>query len=224
MDKEAARRGRELRKREDLLASLRFETRLRRANPPSPARAEEERILRHNRIAEILRKVNDGSPDVAYVDAATAELLRSELIRTEHAAPSPPAFHDDDLTPPFAVEGSNTILYCRHWLPTVRFYRDDLGLPVVADTDWYVEFRITRESSLSITDASRATIDHVGGQGTTLSWRVSDLVGARKRLADRSLQPSEIRTVLSAAAFYVIDPEGHRVEIWSEDHPDVDTS
>jgi catechol 2,3-dioxygenase-like lactoylglutathione lyase family enzyme len=227
MDKEAERRGRELRKREDLLASLRLETRLRRANPPPPARAEKERILRHDRIAEILRKVDDGSPDVAYVDAATAQLLRSELIRIKHAAPSPPAFHDDDLTttPPVAVERSNTILYCQHWLPTVRFYRDDLGLPVVAaDNDWYVEFRITSESSLSITDASRATIDHVGGQGITLSWRVSDLAGARKRLADRSLQPSEIRTVLSAAAFYVADPEGHRVEIWSEDHPDVDTS
>ena len=223
MDKEAALRRRELRRREDLLAGLRFEARLRRANPPSPARAEEERVLRRDRIAEILRKVDDGSPDVAYVDAATAELLRSELIRIEHDAPSAPAFHDDDLTTPlFAIERSNTILYCRHWHSTVHFYRDQLGLPVIADNEWYVEFRITSESSLSVTDAARATTDQVGGQGVTLSWRVSDLAGARKRLADKSLQPSEIRTVLSAAAFSVTDPEGHRVEIWSEDHPGVD--
>jgi hypothetical protein len=215
---EAARHTREQRKRDDLLAALRFETRLRRANPPPPARAEEERRLRHDRIAEILRKVDEDSPDVAYVDAATAELLRRELIRTEPAAPSAPALDDDDATPPlFAVERSNTILYCRQWLPTVRFYRDDLGLPVLADNDWYVEFRITSESSLSVADASRTTVDHVGGQGITLSWMVSDLAEARKRCADRSLRPSEIRTVMSVDAFYVTDPEGHRVELWSVD-------
>lgn len=221
---EAALRGRQQRKREDLLAGLRLETRLSRANPPVPARAEEERLLRHDRIAEILRKVDDGSPDVAYVDAATAELLRRELIRLERAAPSA-ASHDDDVTaPPLAIERSTTILLCRHWLATVRFYREDLGLPVLADNDWYVEFRITSEASLSVTDAARASTVHVAGQGTTLSWRVSNLAEARKRLADRSVQPSGIRTVTNAAVFYVTDPEGHRVEIWSTDHRDIDTS
>ena len=216
MDEEDARRTREQRRREDLLAGLRFETRLRRANPPPPARAEEERRLRHDRITEILRKVADGSPDVAYVDAATAELLRRELIRIERAAPSAPALDDDDVTtPPFVVERSNIVLHCRQWLPTVRFYRDDLGLPVLADNDWYVEFRITNESSLSVADASRATVDHVSGRGITLSWLVSDLADVRRRLVDRSLQPSEIRTGMSADAFSVTDPEGHRVEIWS---------
>jgi catechol 2,3-dioxygenase-like lactoylglutathione lyase family enzyme len=218
---EAARRRREQRDREDLLAGLRLETRLSRGNPPPPARAEKERQLRHNRIAEILRRVGDGSPDVAYVDAATAELLRRELIRLEQAAPSA-AFHDDDVTTPLlAIERTNTILYCRDWLPTVRFYRDGLGLPVLVEDDWYVEFRITRESSLSVTDAARITIDHVGGQGIVLSWRVPDLAEARKQLADRSLQPSEIRSIINAAAFYVTDPEGRRIEMWSEDHPDA---
>jgi catechol 2,3-dioxygenase-like lactoylglutathione lyase family enzyme len=218
---EAALRRREQRKREDLLAGLRLETRLSRANPPAPARAEEERLLRHDRIAEILRKVDDGSPDVAYVDAATAELLRRELIRLEQAAPSA-AFNDDDLPAPLlAIERSTIILLCRHWLPTVRFYREDLGLPVLADNDWYVEFRLTSEASLSVTDAARATVDHVGAQGITLSWRVADLAEARKQLADRSLQPSGIRTVMNAAVFYVTDPEGHRIEIWSKDHPDI---
>ena len=219
---EAATRRRDRRKREDLLAGLRLETRLSRANPPVPARAEEERLLRHDRIAEILRKVDNGSPDVAYVDAATAELLSRELMRLEQAAPSA-AFYDDDVTaPPLAIERSTTVLFCRHWLPTVRFYREDLGLPVLADSDWYVEFRITGEASLSVTDATKATVDHVGGQGITLSWRVPDLAEARKRLADRSLQLSEIRTVMSAAVFYVTDPEGHRIEIWSKDHSDID--
>jgi catechol 2,3-dioxygenase-like lactoylglutathione lyase family enzyme len=162
--------------------------------------------------------VDDGSPDVAYVDAATAELLRRELIRLEQAAPSA-AFNDDDLTAPLAIERSTIILPCRNWLPTVRFYRDDLGLPVLANNEWYVEFRITSDASLSITDAARATVDHVEGQEITLSWRVPDLAEARKQLAERSLQPSGIRTVMNAAVFYVTDPEGHRIEIWSKTTP-----
>lgn len=217
---EAALRRREQRRREDLLAGLRLETRLSRGNPPAPARAEEERLLRHDRIAEILRKVDAGSPDVAYVDAATAELLRQELIRLEQAAPSA-AVHDDDLTAPLAIERATIILPCRHWLPTVRFYRDGLGLPVLAEDAWYVEFRITSEASLSVTDAAKATVDHIGGQGITLRWRVPDLAEVRKQLVHRSLQPSGIRTVMNAAVFYVTDPEGHRIEMWSKDHPDI---
>jgi hypothetical protein len=76
-------------------------------------------------------------------------------------------------------------------------------------------------STLSIADSARTPIDHVGGQGITLSWEVADLGLARQRLVDRGLEPSEIRVVWNAAAFYVTDPEGHRIEIWSEHHPDI---
>lgn len=220
MDEEAAHRARELRRREDLLAALRLETRLQQANPPPPARAEEERQMRYDRIARILHEVDAGDPDVAYVDDVTAGLLRAELVRLERAG-APPPEDGDRVAPLFAVERSNTILYCEHWAPTVRFYRDDLGLRVVAENDWYVEFRITSVSSLSIADASRTTIDHVGGQGVTISWRVADIAVTRNRLLDRSLAPSEIHIVWNAAAFYILDPEGHRIEIWSEDLPEA---
>lgn len=221
MDKEDARRARDRRKREDLLAGLRLETRLRRANPPPIARAEQERRRRYDRIAEILRKADEGSPDASYVDADTAALLREELGKLERGEIDTVPSNGDGPAPMLAVKRFNTILYCRHWLPTVRFYRDDLGLPVIADNDWYVEFGTTTMSTLSIADSARTPIDHVGGQGITLSWEVADLGVARKRLVDRGLEPSEIRVVWNAAAFYVIDPEGHRIEVWSEHHPDI---
>jgi len=218
MDAEATRRAQDAkdrRKREDLLAGLRLENRLRSANPPPAERAEEERRDRYDRIAQILRKADEGSPDASHVDEGTAALLREELARLDRAGTAAP--HGDDPAPPaLAVERFNTILYCRRWMDTVRFYRDDIGLPVIADNDWYVEFHTAGESSLSIADSARTPIDDVGGQGITLSWKVDDLAAARSRLVDRALEPSEIRTVWDATAFYLIDPEGHRIEVWSD--------
>lgn len=69
------------RKREDLLAGLRLEERLQKANQPHPARAEQERRLKYDRIVEILHQVDEGSPEFSYVDAETAELLRRELAK-----------------------------------------------------------------------------------------------------------------------------------------------
>jgi len=126
---------------------------------------------------------------------------------------------DESAHPLRGVDRANTILYCRHWPATVRFYRDELGLDVVHDTDWFVEFRLTGESYVSIADAARATIDDVGGQGITLSLHVADLSTTRRRLIERGLSPSEMRTVWSATACYLFDPEGHRIELWTESLP-----
>lgn len=127
---------------------------------------------------------------------------------------------DDDLTHPLrGVDRTNTILYCRHWHATVGFYRDDLGLDVVHTTDWFVEFRLIGESYLSIADAARATIDDVGGQGMTLSLHVADLSTTRRRLIERGLDPSDARTVWNADVCYLVDPEGHRIEVWADGSP-----
>jgi catechol 2,3-dioxygenase-like lactoylglutathione lyase family enzyme len=113
------------------------------------------------------------------------------------------------------IARSNTILYCRAWDPTVRFYRDGLALPVVHANEWFVEFLVAEASYLSIADASRATIDDVGGQGVTLSWRVADLDATRAHLLDRGLEPSEIHDVWNARACHLVDPKGHRIELWA---------
>lgn len=207
--------GRRRRQREDLLAGLRLETRLREANPPAPARAAQERRTRYDRIARLLRDAEAGVPHASYIDEETAALLRAELASLERAGTD--ALQRTEAAAPLIQVGrSNTILYCRRWLPTVRFYRGALGLAVLAANEWYVEFRVTSASSLSVADSARAPINDVGGQGITLSWRVPDLAGTRRRMEDGGLEPSRIRPVGGAVAFYLADPEGHRIEIWSE--------
>lgn len=222
MDQDAARQAKDRRRREDLLAGLRLEARLRDQNPPAPARAEQERRRRYDRIATILRKVDDGSPDVSYIDAQTAQVLRGELARLERAESASAA--EAVATPLVAIERTNTILYCRNWLPTVGFYRDDLHLPVVAESHWYVQFGVSAGSTLSVADATKTTIGSAGGQGITLSWRVADIEATRDRLVDGGLEPSDIRTMGSATALYLTDPEGHRVEVWSGSPPGTSRS
>lgn len=110
---------------------------------------------------------------------------------------------------------NNTILYCRHWLSTVVFYRDVLKLTVSHETDWMVEFRLFDESYLSIADTKRTTIEDVDGRGVTLSFQVQDVDGIRLQLQSAGIETSKMRLVWDARAFYIHDPEGHRVEIWA---------
>lgn len=216
MDDAEARRSKERRRREDLLAGLRLETRLREANPPSPARAEQERQQRYQRIARILQQVDEGSPEVSHIDEDTALLLRRELARLQRTGPGAVWPDGGSVRPLITITRRNTILYCRRWSATVAFYRHDLGLPVLVEKDWFVEFAIGSETALSIADASRTTIKSVDGEGITLSWRVADLAATRKRLVDHGVEPTEIRPVWDAVACYLFDPEGHRIELWSD--------
>ncbi|HSJ47054.1 MAG TPA: VOC family protein [Euzebyales bacterium] len=214
---EAAIQAKERRRREDLLAGLRLEARLREANPPTPVQAEEERRRRYDRIAGLVRQAEDGVPDTSYIDDATMEVLRTELARLERRGPhaaSPLAA--GAIRPLITPARTNTILYCRRWRETIAFYRDELGLAVLADHGWFVELAVTSGTSLSVADATRTTIDGVDGQGITLSWQVTDLGTTRNRLLQSGLAASEVRSVGDAVACYLTDPEGHRIEIWSD--------
>jgi catechol 2,3-dioxygenase-like lactoylglutathione lyase family enzyme len=111
----------------------------------------------------------------------------------------------------------NTILYCRQWSATVEFYRRLLGLPVNFENDWFVEFRLNDGAYLSVADASRATIVAVAGQGITLAWQVSDLTRLHAHVAAAGAQITPIRRRWGAWVFYCHDPEGHRLEFWSEE-------
>ena len=109
----------------------------------------------------------------------------------------------------------NTILYCRHWLANVQFYRDVLGLQVSHETDWFVEFKITENSFVSIADVDRATIDDCHGSGVTLSWQVDDLGLVRDRLLEKGVAIGPVRKKWGAHVCYFKDPEGYRIELWS---------
>jgi catechol 2,3-dioxygenase-like lactoylglutathione lyase family enzyme len=114
------------------------------------------------------------------------------------------------------IDRTNTILYCRHWQPTVDFYRDVLKLPVNHETAWLVEFRATEGSYLSIADAKCTTIEAAGGRGTTLSLKIGDLDSVHRLMQSVGVEASRIRKIWGSRAFYIHDPEGHRLELWTE--------
>lgn len=84
--------------------------------------------------------------------------------------------------PSFSLQRSNTILYCHHWMETVRFYKENMCLPAALENDWFVEFQLTDSSFLSIANSAHATITDVQGQGVTLTWEVEDLEKAKENL------------------------------------------
>jgi catechol 2,3-dioxygenase-like lactoylglutathione lyase family enzyme len=110
---------------------------------------------------------------------------------------------------------TNMILYCTRWEETVRFYRDDLNLPVHFAADWFVEFELSAVSRLSIADERRASVKSCGGRGVTLGLEVGDIDAVRTNTQRLGLKPTAIKKhPWNASVFYLFDPEGHRIEIW----------
>jgi catechol 2,3-dioxygenase-like lactoylglutathione lyase family enzyme len=108
------------------------------------------------------------------------------------------------------------VLYCERWSETVAFYRSVLGLSVAFHNDWFVEFQLTTSSFLSVADSSRATIAAVQGQGVTLTWQVADAGEARTTLEASGVDVTEVQRRWGADVVYCHDPEGHRIEFWSD--------
>ncbi len=119
--------------------------------------------------------------------------------------------------PLIKVHRSNTILYCRCWQETMIFYKQQMGLPVVYENDWFVEFELTDSSFLSIANAARATIQAVDGQGITLTWQVTNIEQMHQQLMSRAIETTPIRDKWGARVFYCYDPEGHRLEFWANE-------
>ncbi len=113
------------------------------------------------------------------------------------------------------VKTANTIFYCRKWEESVRFYRDHLNLRVNFSTDWFVEFYLGTRSRLSIADEKRACIKSANGKGITLSLEVENIDHAWGVAEKAGITPTTIKKhPWDARVFYLLDPEGHRVEIW----------
>ncbi len=117
------------------------------------------------------------------------------------------------MSAPFSIERANTIAYCSRWRECVGFYRQGLGLTVVFENDWFVEFALNSASGLSVADARRATIESAEGKGITLTLKVQDVQAAQRALAARGLDPGRVEQhAWGAEVFYLQDPDGNRVE------------
>lgn len=97
----------------------------------------------------------------------------------------------------------------------MQFYEQDLMLPVMMRREWFVEFRLSGGSALSVADERRASIPSSGGAGLTISLKVPDAEALRDELMDKGLEPEPIRRIWGSRAFYLRDPEGNRLEFWS---------
>ena len=117
--------------------------------------------------------------------------------------------------PADSIKRINTILYCRNWQTTIKFYRDMLKLRVNYETEWLVEFRLVDNAYLSIANADGTSIQSSNGNGITLSFQVESVDVAHRQLRDLGIKAGPIKPIWGERAFYIYDPEGHRVELWS---------
>lgn len=120
------------------------------------------------------------------------------------------------MSGPLTVDRANTIVYCSRWQECVVFYRDGLGLEIVFNNDWFVEFSLNCVSRLSIADARRASIESAEGRGITVSLKVRDILAAHQEVLERGLSPGKVkRHAWGADVFHLRDPDGNRIEFWS---------
>ena len=113
------------------------------------------------------------------------------------------------------IKSANIILYCKKWSETVDFYKTGLALPITTSTEWFVEFKLTQTSRLSVADESRTSIKSGSGKGITIGLQVRDIETTGAHLEKAGLEPTAIKEVWGAKALYVFDPEGNRIEFWS---------
>ena len=113
------------------------------------------------------------------------------------------------------LKSANIILYCKKWKEMVAFYQSTLQLPITASTEWFVEFKLTGTSRLSVANESRTSIKSSDGKGITIGLQVADVLSTRDQLMDAGLNPTAVKEIWGAKAFYIFDPEGNRIEFWS---------
>lgn len=115
-----------------------------------------------------------------------------------------------------AIRIVNTILYCCHWRETVAFYRDVLELPVTFENDWFIEFKVNDHARLSVANEKRATIKSSKGAGLTLAFKVDRADNVWQSFLSRGIDVGKISDhPWGGRSFFMFDPEGNRLEVWS---------
>lgn len=115
------------------------------------------------------------------------------------------------------IRSVNTIVYCRKWKETVAFYKMRLRFQTTVVLDWFVEFKINETARLSIADAARTTMESCEGKGITITMEVEDIEVIHARLKEAGLNPPDIDDhAWGAKVINIFDPEGNRLEFWSQ--------
>jgi catechol 2,3-dioxygenase-like lactoylglutathione lyase family enzyme len=116
-----------------------------------------------------------------------------------------------------SVASFHTILYCQKWAECVSFYRDVLQLPVVFENEVFLEFGPAPGARLGLIDAKRSRRAQVQARSLVLSFRVPDLREAHQFLRTRHPGVSSLKDhPWGARLFEMEDPEGRRIEFWTE--------
>jgi predicted enzyme related to lactoylglutathione lyase len=112
---------------------------------------------------------------------------------------------------------ANTILYCEKFKETAAFYRNGLGLAVLFSNQWFVEYEVNTTARISVADCRKTTVRSSQGNGITLTFKVERIEVIHETLKNRGLSPTDIvRHTWGALIFHIFDPEGHRLEFWSD--------
>jgi len=114
------------------------------------------------------------------------------------------------------IKTFNTILYCRNWEETVRFYRDILALNVSFSNEWFVEFELNSMSSISVANEKKATVKSGEGKGITISLRIDYLYKIYHYLQENQYNPTPIKKIWGTSSFLYIILIGNRIEFWIE--------
>ncbi len=124
----------------------------------------------------------------------------------------------------FGVRASNVFLYYRDLDRATAFYRDTLGLEVVADYDMARIFRVAEESYLILVDATKGMHSADEPKSVALALLTDQLDEWAAYLASKGLAPSRPFAERAGSAhdgFVIKDPEGYLLEFeWFNQHPE----
>jgi len=123
----------------------------------------------------------------------------------------------DEGASELSVKSLHTVLYCRKWQECVTFYRDVLGFPVAAANEIFVEVQPVIGARIGLMNAARTRWPASRGDSFILSFRVSDIEETHQWLQKRFAGVGELKDhPWGARLFEIEDPEGRRIEFWSD--------
>jgi catechol 2,3-dioxygenase-like lactoylglutathione lyase family enzyme len=115
------------------------------------------------------------------------------------------------------VRSSHTVLYCERWEECIAFYRDILGFSVVFTNEIFVEVQPATGARIGLMNASRTRWPASCSESFILSFRVANIDETHQSL-QREL--SGIGAIedhpWGARLFEIKDPDGRRIEFWSD--------